>query len=61
MIQETQHDLATLFMHQSKVLDGINDTLKAHNVPDFVIDKVIKDACILHDPYATPCCERLEK
>jgi len=61
MIKETRPNLATLFLHQSKVIDGINDTLKAHGVPDFVIDKVIKDAAILHDPHATPCCERLEK
>ena len=60
-IDETRHDLTTVWMHQNKVLDGINDILKVRDVPDHATRAIMKDIGILHDPHALPCCEQLAK
>ena len=60
-VDETRHDLTTLFMHQSKVLDGINDMLKVHDLPDYAARAIMKDIGILHDPHALPFCGELAK
>ena len=54
-----QHSEKETFEHKLKVIEGINDLLEIHNVPDLAISAILKDIGIINDPDALPICDQM--
>jgi hypothetical protein len=54
-----QHCEKETFEHKLKVIEGINDLLEIHNVPDLAISAILKDIGIINDPDALPICDKM--
>ena len=53
-----KHSEVEIWKHQINVIDGIEDLLKVHDVPQNIIGAVIKDIGIMNrnEVDALPCC-----
>jgi len=58
-----KHSEVEIMNHQINVIDGIEDLLKVHDVPENIIRAVMKDIGIMNrnEVDALPCCGRLAK